>query len=485
VAKGYADNVQLSGNDGGTGASPLASIKHAGLPWELGLAETQQVLVANGLRGRVTVRVDGGLKTGRDVVVAALLGADAFGFGTAALVAAGCAMIRQCHLNTCPVGIATQRPDLRAKYPGEPEHVVRFMLYVAQQVRMLLAELGARSLDELVGRVDLLRPRGVATPKVTRIDLRELLRRPQVMAEGASQALRASDIEVRNDRPGDEPLDEQLLRDATPALLRGEPVARGYAVTNRDRSLGARIAGEIARRFGDAGLAPGSIRLRLRGAAGQSFGAFAVAGMELTLVGEAQDYVGKGMSGGELVLHPPAGEGSHPDRSVILGNTALYGATGGALFAAGQAGERFAVRNSGAVAVVEGCGDHGAEYMTGGVVVVLGAVGRNFGAGMSGGVAYLLDPDRTVARRVNAGSVVVDELAAEDHAVLERLLRRHAEVTGSPRARQLLAPGALAGQGFVRVCPEADPAVPVDVRLAALAQAESALRGAAVFNPGR
>ncbi|MBW6455034.1 MAG: glutamate synthase large subunit [Trueperaceae bacterium] len=487
VVKGYADNVQVSGNDGGTGASPLASIKHVGLPWELGLAETQQVLVASGLRERVTLRVDGGLKTGRDVVVAALLGADAYGFGTAALVAAGCAMIRQCHLNTCPVGVATQRPDLRAKYPGEPEHVVRFMLYVAQQVRMLLADLGARSLDEIVGRVDLLRAREVATPKVARLDLGELLRRPRPPASGAEPARRASGILVRNDRPGDEPLDEQLLRDVAPALARAEPVSRGYAVSNRDRSLGARIAGEVARRFGDAGLPPGSIRLRFRGAAGQSFGAFTVAGMELTLVGEAQDYVGKGMSGGELVLRPPAGDPLPSERSVILGNTALYGATGGALFAAGQAGERFAVRNSGAIAVVEGCGDHGAEYMTGGVIVVIGRVGRNFGAGMSGGVAFVLDPEGAVSRRINTGSVVVGGLAADDGDWIERLLRRHVAVTGSRRAAELLAAGGPARAGFVRVGPATDPAVPVDVRQAALLQADAALRGAAapLVIPGR
>ncbi|MDF1524000.1 MAG: glutamate synthase large subunit, partial [Trueperaceae bacterium] len=363
VAKGYADNVQISGNDGGTGASPLSSIKHVGVPWELGLAETQQVLVANGLRERVTLRVDGGMKTGRDVVVAALLGAEAYGFGTAALVAAGCAMIRQCHLNTCPVGVATQRPDLRAKYVGEPEHVVRFMTYVAQQVRMLLARLGARTLDEVVGRVDLLAPREVALPRPARLDLSALLRDPDPTNTLPRRGAEGPDGSVRNDRPGDDPLDEQLVRDARPALERGERVARGYAVGNRDRSLGARLAGAIARRHGDAGLPAGSVDYRFRGAAGQSFGAFAVAGMRLTLVGEAQDYVGKGMSGGELIVRPPEGDRLPTDRSVILGNTTLYGATGGGLFAAGQAGERLAVRNSGAVAVVEGCGDHGVEYM--------------------------------------------------------------------------------------------------------------------------
>jgi glutamate synthase domain-containing protein 2/glutamate synthase domain-containing protein 1/glutamate synthase domain-containing protein 3 len=470
VAKGYADNVQLSGADGGTGASPLSSIKNVGVPWELGLAEAQQVLVANGLRERVTLRVDGGMKTGRDVVVAALLGAEAYGFGTAALVAAGCAMIRQCHLNTCPVGVATQRPDLRAKYPGEPEHVVRFMTYVAQQVRMLLARLGARSLDEVIGRVDLLTPRPVALPRRARLDLSSLLRDPDPTGTLPRKGASGASGQVRNERPGDDPLDEQLLRDARPALDGGERVARGYAVGNRDRSLGARLAGAIARRHGDAGLPPGSVDYRFRGAAGQSFGAFAVAGMRLTLVGEAQDYVGKGMSGGELVVRPPEGDELATDRSVILGNTALYGATGGGLFAAGQAGERLAVRNSGAVAVVEGCGDHGAEYMTGGAVVVLGRVGRNFGAGMSGGVAYLWD-DGTVAERVNLGMVSLAALGAADAELLRALIERHAEATGSRVARAWLDAGADAGR-FLRVAPsvaeegQLDPA-PLGVALAA------------------
>jgi len=488
VAKGYADNVQVSGHDGGTGASPLASIKHAGLPWELGLAETQRALVASGLRERVTLRVDGGLKTGRDVIVAALLGADAFGFGTAALVAAGCAMIRQCHLNTCPVGIATQRADLRAKYPGEPEHVVRFMVYVAQQVRMLLAQLGARAIDEVIGRVDRLRERDVASPKGVRLDLSELLQPPRLAAEGARLALRAANPAVRNDRPGDEPLDEQLLRDALPAIEHAQPVLRSYAVSNADRSLGARLAGEIARRFGDAGLPAGAVQLRFRGAAGQSFGAFAAQGMRLTLVGEAQDYVGKGLCGGELVLRPAAGDALPSDAAVILGNTALYGATGGALFAAGRAGERFAVRNSGAVAVVEGCGDHGAEYMTGGVLLVLGRVGRNFGAGMSGGVAYLLDPAGRASARVNAASVTVTALDEDDRAWVLRLLQRHRDATGSAVADGWLAAAAGGLAAFVRVAPLAAEAVAVDVRRLALGQAEAYLRRSGAWgtvSPGR
>ncbi len=435
VAKGYADVIQVSGHDGGTGASPLSSMKHAGVPWELGLAETQQVLVENGLRERVLLRVDGGLKTGRDVIVAALLGAEAYGFGTAALVASGCAMIRQCHLNTCPVGIATQREDLRAKYQGEPEHVIRFMTYVAQQVRMLLARLGARCLDDLIGRVDLLQPRDVALPKPARLDWSALLRDPD-----PSGTVPRRRMQARNQRPEREPLDEQLVRDAAPALERAERVERSYAISNRDRSLGARLAGELARRYGDAGLPAGTIGFRFRGAAGQSFGAFTASGTQLTLTGEAQDYVGKGMAGGELVVRPAPG-GPASERSVIVGNTVLYGATGGALYASGQAGERLGVRNSGALAVVEGCGDHGCEYMTGGVVVVLGATGRNFGAGMSGGLAYVWDPSERLPGRVNPGMVQLLSLDAPDGpevALLRALIERHVALTGSAHARRLL-----------------------------------------------
>jgi glutamate synthase (ferredoxin) len=472
VAKGYADVIQVSGHDGGTGASPLSSVKHAGVPWELGLAETQQVLVENGLRERVLLRVDGGLKTGRDVVVAALLGAEAFGFGTAALVATGCAMIRQCHLNTCPVGIATQREDLRAKYQGEPEHVVRFMTYVAQQVRLLMARMGVRSLDELVGRVDLLRPREVALPKAARVDLGALLRDPD-----PSGTVPRRRMQPRNRRPEREPLDEQLVRDAAPALERGERVERGYAISNRDRSLGAALAGAVARRHGDAGLAPGTVRFRFRGAAGQSFGAFAVRGIRLELVGEAQDYVGKSMSGGELVVRPARG-GPPSERSVIIGNTVLYGATGGALFAAGQAGERLGVRNSGALAVVEGCGDHGCEYMTGGVVAVLGVTGRNFGAGMSGGLAYVWDPSGRLPGRLNPGMVALESLDGADpaHVSLYReMVERHVAVTGSAHARRLLEvwPRTVASTWLVAPRPASED---VDARpLATGAVAERAL----------
>ena len=448
VAKGYADNIQISGHDGGTGASPLSSVKHAGVPWELGLAETQQVLVENDLRGRVSLRVDGGLKTGRDVVVGALLGADAFGFGTAALVAAGCALIRQCHLNTCPVGVATQREDLRAKYPGAPEHVVNFMTYVAQQVRMILAEMGFRRLDDIIGRVDLLEQRDVQLPKASSIDLSAILRDPD---PGGLKARRS--LQARNDRPEEDSLDEQVWRDVEPSLSDGRVVGR-YAISNRERSVGARLAGEIARKTGAAGLPPGSARLTFEGIAGQSFGVFNHRGVHLALEGEAQDYVGKGMCGGEIVVRPKSGLQRASQRQVIVGNTVLYGATGGSLFAAGQAGERLCVRNSGARAVVEGCGDHGCEYMTGGVAVVLGPTGRNFGAGMSGGVAYVYDPDGTFADFLNPSMVLLERLSGGvDELLLRTLIERHAETTGSGYAQTLLDEWLETVEHFWKVAP--------------------------------
>ncbi|MEJ2288956.1 MAG: glutamate synthase-related protein [Deinococcales bacterium] len=450
VAKGYADNIQISGYDGGTGASPLSSVKHAGVPWELGLAETQQVLVENGLRGRVTLRVDGGMKTGRDVVVAALLGAEEFGFGTAALVAAGCAMIRQCHLNTCPVGVATQDPELRKRYQGEPDHVINFFVYVAQQIRMMLAELGARSLDEVVGRVDLLAPRPVALAKTVELDLSAILRDPDPSGTHDRRSRQR-----HNDRPeAVAPLDERLWQDAEAALERGEPVRLSYPIHNGERSVGARVAGEIARVHGERGLPPGSLRAEFQGAAGQSFGAFTHHGMHLRLVGEAQDYVGKGMAGGEIVVLPASGTTRAPNGNVIVGNTVLYGATGGSLYAAGKAGERLCVRNSGARAVVEGCGDHGCEYMTGGVAVVLGRTGRNFGAGMSGGVAYVLDEDERAAERANPGMVRVVPLdGSVDDELLQALLERHAALTRSPLAQALLEGWSEARGRFLKIEP--------------------------------
>jgi glutamate synthase (ferredoxin) len=433
VAKGYADNIQISGYDGGTGASPLSSIKHAGVPWELGLAETQQSLIQNDLRGRVSLRVDGGMKTGRDVVIAALLGAEEYGFGTAALVAAGCAMIRQCHLNTCPVGIATQREDLRAKYPGQPEHVINFLVYVAQQVRMILAEMGFRSLDEIIGRVELLAARDVTLPKGARVDLGAILMNPD---PGGIRPRRS--MQRRNERPEDAtPLDEIVWRDAVEAIETGAAVSLRYPLTNRERSVGARLSGEIARVHGAAGLPHGTIRVHFTGSAGQSFGVFNNRGMHLTLHGDAQDYVGKGMAGGELVVRPR--NVLAPHANVVVGNTVMYGATGGSLYVAGGAGERLAVRNSGGRVVVESCGDHGCEYMTGGVAVVLGPVGRNFGAGMSGGIAYVLDLDGALEARVNPGMVGVAPLASSvDEALLHAMIERHVELTNSPHGRSIL-----------------------------------------------
>ncbi len=435
VAKGYADVVHISGHDGGTGASPLSSIKSAGAPFELGLAETQQVLVMNDLRGRIKVRADGGMKTARDVIVAAMLGAEEYGFGTAAAVAVGCKMARQCHLNTCPVGVATQREDLREKFIGTPEMVVNLFSHLAQEVREILASIGCRSIEEIIGRVDLLRqgPAG-EDPRLHLVDLSQLLKLPD--AGGSRPRKRTQE---RNTR-ADSPLDDQILLDMGDALDTQTPVRLSYAVTNQNRTIGARVAGEIAYRFGDAGLPPNTVALQFTGSAGQSFGAFTFRGMQLVLTGEANDYVAKGMGGGEVVVRPPLEAGYNSHENTIVGNTVLYGATGGKLFVSGRAGERFAVRNSGALAVVEGVGDHGCEYMTEGVVVILGETGRNFGAGMSNGVAYVLDESREFPKRINPELVGLAQVtAAADIEIMETLIRQHFDLTGSKRAEKILA----------------------------------------------
>ena len=453
VAKAYADYVLISGHNGGTGASPLSSIKHAGSPWELGLAETQALLIENGLRHRIEVRVDGGLRTGRDVVIAALLGAETYGFGTAAVVAIGCDMARQCHLNTCPTGIATQRPELRAKFKGSPEQVMAYFTWIAEDVRRILAGLGFASLDDIIGCAELLeRVDRPEVPRAQMLDLSALLADP--LADRAAPRRRT---EQRNDRPGVEPLDDAIWRALAPRLESNRPFAGVYDIGNHDLTVGARIAGRIAQR-GGVDLPPGSIRLRFRGTAGQSFGAFALAGMRLELEGEANDYVGKGLSGGDLVLRPfPEAAGVSERHHVILGNTALYGATGGTLFAAGRAGDRFAVRNSGAVAVIEGAGDHCCEYMTAGTVVVLGPVGRNFAAGMSNGVAYVLDEAEVFTLRCNRDMVDVRELSDEDDGVLQRLVREHAARTGSLRARAILTGWQRYRAFFRKVVPHQPP----------------------------
>jgi glutamate synthase (NADPH/NADH) large chain/glutamate synthase (ferredoxin) len=452
VAKGHADVIHLSGGEGGTGASPLSSIKNAGVPWELGLAETQQVLVLNDLRGRVMLRVDGGLRTGRDVVVAAMLGAEEYGFGTAAMVAIGCVMARQCHLNTCPVGVATQDPELRAKFAGTPEMAIRFMVGIAQEVREILAALGFRELNDVIGRPELLEPKGPAAggAKAAGLDLSAVLARPDPAGIRPRYHTRE-----RNEHP-DGCLDDLILQDAKDALATGERVVLSYDVRTVHRAVGTKVAGEIAFHYGDKGLPEGTIECRFRGSAGQSFGAFCIRGLKLCLSGEANDYVGKGMAGGEIVVKPSPEARFEWHRNVIVGNTVLYGATGGSLYVAGQAGERFAVRNSGAWAVVEGVGDHGCEYMTNGVVAVLGPAGLNFGAGMTGGVAYVLDEARDFAEKYNPQLV---ELAAlgedEDRERLLGMIRRHAEATGSRRAKDILSRWDHYEPLFWKVAPKA------------------------------
>jgi len=435
VAKAQADYILISGHSGGTGASPLSSIKHAGVPWELGLAETQQTLVLNDLRSRVRLRTDGGLQTARDVIIAALLGAEEFGFGTAALVALGCDMARQCHLNSCPTGIATQREDLRARFQGTPQQVIHFFTLLAEDVRYHLAQLGARRLDDIVGRVELLQQiEQHAGPGVT-LDLSSLLAVP-----GWPAAPRRSHQERnRIGNPLGRSLDEQLVAQAQAALCDGRPVKILCGVRNYDRSVGARLAGELSIRYGRQHVPAGLIEVQLSGQAGQSFGAWCTHGLRLILDGEANDYVGKGMAGGEIIIRAPAQQVDDARPQVLIGNTVLYGATGGELYVAGLAGERFAVRNSGAVAVVEGVGDHGCEYMTAGTVVILGETGRNFGSGMTSGVAYVLDLDGHFPSRCNAEYVRVERVTeATDAELLRSLIERHVTWTGSLRGQRIL-----------------------------------------------
>ncbi len=434
VAKANADVIQISGHDGGTGASPLSSIKHAGSPWELGLTEVHRSLLENGLRDRVLLRADGGLKTGWDVIIAALLGAEEYGFGSVAMIAEGCIMARVCHTNNCPVGVATQKENLRKRFPGVPEHVVNFFLFVAEEVRQLLSVLGVARLEELIGRSELLQPRAVALAKTQALDLSCLI---DPIPAAADRSWLQHDAQAHGNG---QVLEDQLLADAeVMAAIEGHGrVARTLTIVNTDRSVGARLSGEIAARHGNTGF-QGQLDLTYLGAAGQSFGAFVLQGMNVRLVGEANDYVGKGLNGGRLSVVPPAGV-NDPGNQVILGNTCLYGATGGELFALGRAGERFGVRNSGAKTVVEGAGDHCCEYMTGGVVVVLGSTGRNVAAGMTGGVAFLLDESGGLAERVNPEIVAICELTTpEQEALLKPLLEAHLQATGSAKAGAVLA----------------------------------------------
>ncbi len=449
VAKAGAGAVVIAGFEGGTGAAPLSSLRHAGLPWELGLAEAQQMLVETGLRDRVRLQVDGGVRTPRDVVIAALLGAEELGLATAALVAEGCVMQRKCHLNTCSVGVATQDPALRARFPGKPEHIITFFELVAEGVRALLARLGARALDDVVGAVELLRRReGVALAKARALDLSALLAAPRdagTALDGACDggaapiAKRRCRAMQRKDTAGHLDATADVVEHVRDVLAGGAPAVIEARVTNVDRAVGAGVAGEVARAFGDSGLAAGSITLVLTGSAGQSLGAFLPRGVAVELRGEANDTVGKGLCGGLIVVAPPREARFAPEDNVVIGNTALYGATAGELFVCGTAGERFGVRNSGAVAVVEGCGNHACEYMTGGTVVVLGSTGRNFAAGMTGGAAFVYDVAGKLPLRLNDADAALAPLSADDEALVRSLVERHAALTGSPLAARVLA----------------------------------------------
>jgi glutamate synthase domain-containing protein 2/glutamate synthase domain-containing protein 1/glutamate synthase domain-containing protein 3 len=450
VAKAHADVVLISGDSGGTGASPLSSIKHAGIPWELGLAETQQVLLLNDLRSRIRVQTDGKLQTGRDVVIAALLGAEEFGFATTPLIAMGCIMMRKCHLNTCSVGIATQDPALRKQFKGQPEHVINFFFFLAEQIRQYMSELGFRTVDEMVGRVDMLDAKDAVDHwKARGLDFSAILYNPPVPSRVARRCVH------RQDHGLDHALDHQLVERSLDALLSLKNVEINLPVRNVNRSVGTILSGEIARRYGSAGLPDDTIRIHLSGSAGQSLGAFLAKGVTLTLEGEANDYVGKGLSGGKVIVYPPRDSSFAAEENILIGNVALYGATSGEAFFNGVAGERFAVRNSGATAVVEGVGDHGCEYMTNGLIVVLGACGRNFAAGMSGGVAYVFDERGDFTeKRCNLDSVDLEPLLeAQDVQILRDLVARHMELTGSSRAKWILDNWHEVNGRFIKVFP--------------------------------
>ncbi|HJS60899.1 MAG TPA: glutamate synthase-related protein, partial [Pseudolabrys sp.] len=463
VSKARADHVTIAGFEGGTGASPLTSIKHAGSPWEIGLAETHQTLVINRLRGRIAVQVDGGIRTGRDVVVGALLGADEFGFATAPLIAAGCIMMRKCHLNTCPVGVATQDPVLRKRFKGQPEHVINYFFFVAEEVRELMAELGFCTFDEMVGQMQMLdRRKLVEHWKAKGLDFSKLFTKPPAEKGTAIYKCEEQDHKIKDI------LDRKLITQAQAALDRGAPVRLQAVIHNTDRACGGMLSGEVAKRYGHEGLPDDTIHVRFTGTAGQSFGAWLARGVTFELEGDANDYVGKGLSGGRLIIRPPADSGIVPEESIIVGNTVLYGAIEGQCYFRGVAGERFAVRNSGAIAVIEGAGDHCCEYMTGGIVVVLGRTGRNFAAGMSGGIAYVLDEDESFTSRCNMAMVelepvpdeeqvaeqefghyndleshgrvdVMSDLTTKDAERLHMLITNHAHYTGSKRAAEILA----------------------------------------------
>jgi glutamate synthase (NADPH/NADH) large chain len=476
VAKAKADHVTIAGWEGGTGASPISSIQHAGEPWEIGLAETHQTLVINGLRSRIAVQVDGGVRSGRDVVIGALLGADEFGFATSALIAAGCIMMRKCHLNTCPVGVATQNPELRHRFVGKPEDVTNFFMFIAEEVRELMAKLGYRNFNEMIGQTDRLKQRRVNDPKIRNIDLAKVLYRPENVSGDTLYQTETQDHGL------EEALDQTLIAQSQAAIEHLTPVKIDLPISNVNRTVGALLSGDIARRYGDDGLPDGSIHVKFTGTAGQSFGAFLARGVTLELEGQGNDYVGKGISGGRIIIYPKSQSTLARDKSVIVGNTVLYGGIAGECYFSGVAGERFAVRNSGVIAVVEGVGSHGCEYMTGGVVVVLGTTGSNFAAGMSGGIAYVLDEAGTFADHCNMAMVDLEPVADEDEALeasegrggdleahghvdimhnmtegdakrLRTLIERHVQFTGSPRGKEILAGWDSYRSQFVKVMP--------------------------------
>jgi glutamate synthase (NADPH/NADH) large chain len=477
VSKAHADHVTIAGYDGGTGASPMSSIKHAGLPWEIGLAETHQTLVLNKLRGRIAVQVDGGLRTGRDVIIGALLGADEFGFATAPLIVSGCLMMRKCHLNTCPVGVATQDPELRKRFSGQPEHVVNYFFMVAEDVRRWMAKLGFRRFDEMVGRSDVLdMQRAISHWKTEGLDFSRIFYKPPVDSSTAVFHCEHQDHGLER------ALDHLLIAQAQPALENAQAVIINTSIRNVNRTFGAMLSGEVAKRYGHKGLPEDTIAIHVKGTAGQSFGAFLAQGISIELEGEGNDYVGKGMSGGRIAIYPPKECSLDPAENIIVGNTVLYGAISGECYFSGVAGERFAVRNSGAIAVVEGVGDHGCEYMTGGVVVVLGKTGRNFAAGMSGGVAYVLDKEHNFDQLCNLAMVELEPILAEDELLeihahqggdmemhgrvhimsdmtrhdaqrLKHLIQNHKHYTGSQRAQHILENWHEYLPRFIKVMP--------------------------------
>ena len=463
VAKAHADIILVSGHEGGTGASPLSSIKNAGGPWELGVAETHQVLLLNQLRNRVTLRTDGGMRTGEDIVYATLLGAEEYNFGTAALIAMGCVYVRQCHLNNCPVGVATLDDRLRAKFKGKADNVVNFFNAVAEEVREIMARLGFRTIDEMIGRTEYLGQRSLeGHPKANLLNLSRMIY--DVVAEDPTAVRYAT--RDRNDPEHDQPLDDIILQDAEEALRDSKPVTLSYKIDNTNRSVGTKVSGEIAYQYGEEGLPEETITLNLEGTAGQSFGAFLAPGLRMILTGEANDYVGKSMSGGEIIIRPRKGHQFLAQENSIIGNTVMYGAIGGKLFANGRAGERFCVRNSGGTAVVEGIGDHGCEYMTGGTVLVLGTTGKNFGAGMTGGTAYVLDPGDDFLSRYNTQLIKAERLASDDDAsLLCGLIKDHAEKTESALAKKIFASWQLYRPHFWKITPHIPVAKPIEIEI--------------------